>query len=113
MTVSKKCQIAFAAIIAVVITGLAILIPFIRARSTPFTNACVNNLRQVDGAKQQWTLEYGKTTTDTPSWEDLRPFLGRHPEYGLPSCPQGGDYTAGRVGESPQCSIGPPYHTLH
>jgi len=36
----------------------AIAIPnFIRARTTSQMNACINNLRQIDGAIQQWALE--------------------------------------------------------
>ena len=53
--------------IVVAIIGLlaAIAIPnFVKARSTSQMNACINNLRQIDGAKQQWALEKGKTATD-------------------------------------------------
>ena len=45
--------------IVVAIIGLlaAIAIPnFVRARQTSQTNACINNLRQIDAAKQQWAL---------------------------------------------------------
>ena len=46
--------------IVVAIIGLlaAIAIPnFVRARTQSQKNACINNLRQVDGAIQQWALE--------------------------------------------------------
>src|SRR2546426_11847081 len=46
--------------IVVAIIGLlaAIAIPnFVKARTTSQMNACINNLRQVDGAIQQWALE--------------------------------------------------------
>jgi len=46
--------------IVVAIIGLlaAIAIPnFVRARTTSQTNACINNLRQMDGAVQQYALE--------------------------------------------------------
>ena len=46
--------------IVVAIIGLlaAIAIPnFVRARTTAQMNACINNLRQIDSAKQQWALE--------------------------------------------------------
>ncbi|HEY9172626.1 MAG TPA: prepilin-type N-terminal cleavage/methylation domain-containing protein, partial [Verrucomicrobiae bacterium] len=46
--------------IVVAIIGLlaAIAIPnFVKARETSRTNACISNLRQIDGAKQQWALE--------------------------------------------------------
>lgn len=54
--------------IVVAIIGLlaAIAIPnFVRARAQSQKNACINNLRQIDGAIQQWALENkaGPTTT--------------------------------------------------
>ena len=53
--------------IVVAIIGLlaAIGIPnFVKARETAQTNACINNLRVIDEAKQQWALETGQTATD-------------------------------------------------
>src|ERR1039458_8348824 len=42
---------------------LAIAIPnFVKARDVSMMNACINNLRQIDAAKQQWALESGKKT---------------------------------------------------
>jgi prepilin-type N-terminal cleavage/methylation domain-containing protein len=48
--------------IVVAIIGLlaAIAVPsFLQARETARRNACINNLRQIDGAKDQYALEYG------------------------------------------------------
>ncbi len=48
--------------IVVAIIGLlaAIAIPnFVKARNTSQANACINNLRQIDSAVQQWALESG------------------------------------------------------
>jgi DNA repair exonuclease SbcCD ATPase subunit len=66
-------------------------------------NACINNLRLIDSAKQQWALENKKQAADTPTWEDLRPYIGRGPNGDLPTCPDGGVYTIGTVGEKPTC----------
>jgi general secretion pathway protein G len=100
-------------LVAVAVVALAVAIPnFIRATSTPASNACVNNLRQIEGAKQQWALENGKTTNDTPTWADIQPYLGRGLQGEIPKCPQGGTYILGRVGEPPRCSIGGPRHSL-
>jgi prepilin-type N-terminal cleavage/methylation domain-containing protein len=66
--------------IVVAIIGLlaAIAIPnFVRARQTSQTNVCINNLRQIDGAKQQWALEQGQSGAVTPGLGDIQPFLGR------------------------------------
>ena len=54
--------------IVVAIIGLlaAIAIPnFIRARTTSQKNACINNLRQIDDAIQQWAMEKKKAETAT------------------------------------------------
>jgi general secretion pathway protein G len=84
----------------------AIAIPnFIKARETAQRNACINNLREIDAAKQQWALEKGKRPTDVPTWDDLKPYLGK-----IPHCPAGGTYTINAVGEPPQCSV--PGHVL-
>ncbi len=80
----------------------AIAIPnFIKGRATAQKDACISNLRQIDGAKQQWALENKKTDTDTPTREDLKPFL-RDKQF--PICPAGGTYTFNRVSAPPQCS---------
>jgi hypothetical protein len=90
------------------ITCVVVVPFFIRARSAPSQNACVNNLRQLDGAKQQWQLQSNKTTNDVPTLKDLAPYLGRTTLV----CPQGGTYTPERVGQPPKCSVGGPSHTL-
>jgi prepilin-type N-terminal cleavage/methylation domain-containing protein len=65
--------------IVVAIIGLlsAIAMPnFVRARVTSQRNACINNLRQIDGAKQEWALENGKKGSETPDEAEIRPYLG-------------------------------------
>ena len=70
-------------------------------------NACFNNQRILEGAKDQWALENKKGTGDTPSVQDLLPYLKNN---ALPACPQGGVYTLNAVGAPPACSI--PGHVL-
>ena len=103
---SKKIKVTVGVVVVFLIVGAVVLPSFIRARSTPAMNACVNNLRQLDGAKQQWVIENHKTTSNVPTWEDLLPYLRQKP-----FCPQGGTYILGPVGESPRCSFGGT-HTL-
>jgi hypothetical protein len=82
---------------------LAIAIPnFVKARATSMQNACINNLRQIDGAKNEWALEKGKKPGDTPTEQDLQPFLKNGT---FPICPAGGTYTIGAVSNAPTCSV--------
>src|SRR5208283_2900844 len=76
--------------IVVAIIGLlaAIAIPnFIRARVTSQQNACINNLRLIDAAKQQWALEKNQSNASVPQDSDVQPYLGRSSAGGLPTCP--------------------------
>ena len=76
--------------IVVAIIGLlaAIAIPnFLKARSTSQQNACINNLRQIDGAIQQWALETGAKGTDPVQGNNIQPYMGRGSTGLLPFCP--------------------------
>lgn len=73
--------------IVVAIIGLlaAIAIPnFVKARNTAQTNACINNLRQIDSAMQQWALETGAGDA-TPVTSSIWTYI----KNGQPSCPVG------------------------
>jgi hypothetical protein len=72
-------------------------------------NACINNLRLIDFAIQQWALDNNKTNTDSPTWEDLKKYLARGGSD-IPKCPWGGTYTIGHVSDKPKCSY--PGHEL-
>jgi len=97
------------ALIPLIALMAAIAVPnFIKARTTAQTNFCINNLRQIDGAKQEWALENKKQETDTPTPEQLEPFL--RAKFGTFVCPAGGAYSINPVGEKPACSV--PGHQL-
>jgi DNA repair exonuclease SbcCD ATPase subunit len=63
---------------------------------------CVNNLRQLDAAKQQWALEHNKTAEAVPTVLDVAPYLAGNI---LPVCPAGGAYTLNAVNQLPTCSV--------
>lgn len=92
--------------IVVAIIGLlaAIAIPnFVKARQTAQTTSCVNNLRQIDSAKQQWALEKGQTGGAQATTNDLAVYIGRNGTF--PSCPIAANtYTIGVVTNAPTCS---------
>ena len=108
--------------IVVAIIGLlaAIAIPnFVRARATSQANACINNMRQIDAAVNEFALEQGKKTGDAaPSLtSDLTPYIKLNANNSIPSCPAGGSYTVGTIGQIPQvtCNLSTtvtPSHVL-
>ena len=70
-------------------------------------NACIANLKQIDGATQQWALENRAPANSPVNIVNLFPYLkGRV----VPVCPQGGTYSIFTVGRSPRCSV--PGHAL-
>jgi prepilin-type N-terminal cleavage/methylation domain-containing protein len=106
--------------IVVAIIGLlaAIAIPnFIHARTQSQTNMCIDNLRMLDAAKQQWALEHGETSTSTPLSTDIQPYLGRG-NGELPICPLdpqqafSSSYQLQNCQTSPTCQILPATHVL-
>jgi len=95
--------------IVVAIIGLlaAIAIPnFVRARATSQANACINNLRQIDAAINEWALEQGKKTGDGPAslTTDLTPYIKLNSSGAIPGCPAQGTYSVFSVGATPQVS---------
>jgi prepilin-type N-terminal cleavage/methylation domain-containing protein len=102
--------------IVVAIIGLlaAIAIPnFVRARTQSQMNACINNLRQVDGAIQQWALETKQAPSATVQFSDISGYLKSEVR-----CPSGGsgstfNYVISNVSTKPTCTIGTVTGYLH
>jgi prepilin-type N-terminal cleavage/methylation domain-containing protein len=93
--------------IVVAIIGLlaAIAIPnFMKARATSQQNACINNLRQIDGAISEWALETGQSNGATPTATLISGYIKVNSNNSVPGCPAGGTYTYGNVGATPQIS---------
>jgi prepilin-type N-terminal cleavage/methylation domain-containing protein len=106
--------------IVVALIGLlcAIAIPnYVKARANSQANACINNLRQIDGAMQQFALERGLHVGAPVSYPaDLTPYIKLNSNSSIPGCPAGGAYTVAAVGIDPSvlCSLGntvSPSHT--
>ena len=95
--------------IVVAIIGLlaAIAIPnFVKARATSQANACINNLRQIDAAANEFALEQHRTTGNAISFpNDLTPYIKLNSASSIPPCPAGGTYSIASVGNSPACSL--------
>jgi len=110
--------------IVVAIIGLlaAIAIPnFVRARTTSQQDACINNLRLIDAAQQQWALEQRQGSTAVPGATDLQPYLGHGSAGELPTCPADSNgssatfttsYVIVNVSVKPQCNQVSSTHIL-
>ncbi len=96
--------LASMAVMPVAVMAAVALPAFTQARQTATRAACLNNVRQMDMAKEQWAIDKDKHTGDVPTANDLAPYL-KNPLV----CPLGGRYTIGPVGRPPRCSL--PEHT--
>jgi hypothetical protein len=79
----------------------------IQAQAQVQANACINQLRSIQAAKEQWALENSKPATAFPRPADLQPYLK---DNALPACPAGGSYTLNPVGTVAACNI--PGHAV-
>ena len=100
--------------IVVAIIGLlaAIAVPnFAQARQNARRGACINNLRLIDAAKEQFALETNAAPDAAVADADITPYLKGN---AIPTCPGSGDYTAGAMDEVPVCSLAaaPDLHVL-
>ena len=100
--------------IVVAIIGLlaAIAIPnFVKARETAQRNTCINNLRLIDAAKEQYALENNLATGSTvPSSTNLAEYFKGST---FPTCPTDSSaYTVNAVGTDPACTSGETGHSL-
>jgi|ERR1041385_5390180 Tfp pilus assembly protein PilV len=68
---------------------------------------CVNNLKQIDAAKLQWSVENNRPAGAIAVPQDLMPYF---PNKAFPTCPGGGAYTINPIGQSPTCNL--PGHIL-
>lgn len=100
--------------IVVAIIGLlaAIAIPnFVKARTASQVNACIANMKQIEGAKATWALETKAAATDTPGDADL---FGTTAYIRIkPECPAGGTYGLGQVDAEPTCTKAGEGHDLY
>ncbi len=82
----------------------AIAVPnFVKARNASASNACVANLKTIDGAKATWALENRKQQSETPTDADL--FGPTSYIREKPACPANGLYTINPVDSKPTCTV--------
>ena len=102
-------------VVGIIAMLCTIAIPnFVRARSQSQTQACINNLRQIDDASQEWALDTFKAPTATVAFSDIQNYLKNSVV-----CPAGGQgatfdssYTLSTVSNKPVCNYFPATHKL-
>ena len=88
-------------VVAIIGVLAAIALPsFMRSRAKSQANACVNNLRQIESAKEQWAFENRKTQGAAVLTTEVDLYLKKSP-----SCPAGGTYSYATVGSNTLCSV--------
>ncbi len=101
--------------IVVAIIGLlaTIAVPnFVKARTSAQEKACINNLRQIDGAIQLWATETKQGETAQVEYSQISGYMKNQV-----ICPSGGrtfadSYHVGTVAEKPTCLKQPTTHKL-
>lgn len=115
-----RLRVAFTLVeimVVVVIIGLLAMMamPAIsKARETAQRNFCINNLRQIDYAKEQWAIDNNAGTGVTPPADDPGGYstcLADYIQGGLPYCPAdpqksySTSYKTNPIGSDPECLI--------
>jgi prepilin-type N-terminal cleavage/methylation domain-containing protein len=99
-------------VVAIIGILIAIAVPgFLRARENSRGQACQENLTKIDGAKEQWALEFkhsnGTDLTDSDAFlNDVNIFGTSGYVKKTPKCPSSGTYTVNNIGTDPECNIG-------
>lgn len=86
----------------------AIAIPsFMKSRTVSQQNACINNLRQIESAKEQWAMANNQSDGDLVDVDEAAMYLRGSL---IPDCPKGGTYSINPVGTTVTCTE--PEHVL-
>ncbi|HSY19082.1 MAG TPA: hypothetical protein VK815_12135 [Candidatus Acidoferrales bacterium] len=98
-------------VVSIIIIGILVAIAgkiprTIGGSHTSPANNCINNLRQIDAAANQFALEHNKTNGEAIKFpDDLTPYIKLTSEDKIPPCPSGGIYHISKFGEAPTCSL--------
>ena len=68
----------------------------------PKTKTAINNLKKLDGAKEQWALENKKSAGSTVDSTGVVSYIKGS---AMPICPGGGSYSLNNVDTPPTCSL--------
>ena len=97
---------ASVAVLSVLVLAAVLVPSYVKARNTSACNACINNLRQIDGGKEQAAIAQGWTPETDCDTETNRVIVNQYIKGNRsPMCPDGGTYRYGRLNENPTCSL--------
>ena len=89
-------------VVAIIAIFMAITLPnYFKAGKNSSKNICINNLKQIDGAIEQWVLDKNMSTGIVPSAtqeEEIYAYI----KGDMPVCPSKGEYTIVGIGCKPQ-----------
>jgi prepilin-type N-terminal cleavage/methylation domain-containing protein len=112
----RPCQAAFTLVEVMIVVAIvallgAIAVPgFLHYTTESRKTTCINNLRLIDHAIQQWALEQKKGPTASVDYFDIRPYL-KGPVF----CPAGGtsfedSYSISTIAADAVCQKSPETH---
>jgi prepilin-type N-terminal cleavage/methylation domain-containing protein len=107
MKIQKKGFTLIEIMIVMAVIGLlsAMAVPdFQQARATTQQNACLNNIKKIDIAKDQYALDNNISTGMTPSDSALDPYMKGGIQIAK-KCPSEGDIFINAIGSDPTCTI--------
>ncbi len=115
LSVSKPFLLVVSLVLLCLPLIIAIFIPNFHGSHGSPANACINNLRQIDAAVNQFALEHQLTNGDKINFpNDLTPYIKLNSLGKIPGCPMGGVYHIDKVGDNPTCTLSTliPPHAL-
>jgi prepilin-type N-terminal cleavage/methylation domain-containing protein len=101
-------------VVAVLAILLSVALPnYFKSGKTTSRNSCNINLRQIDGAMEQWAMDNNIPEGTVPSGQQESEIYG-YMDSGMPVCPSHGEYFIHAVGTKPQvtCSREDEGHKL-
>lgn len=95
-------------VVAIIGIILAVAIPsFSKAGKTAKLNSCINNIQILEGVSETWVMESRVPNGTQIEIDKLLPYL-KHSQ--APTCPSGGNYILGKVGDDYPVSCSLPEH---
>ncbi len=89
-------------VVLIIAVLLAIALPnFMHARDISRQKACIKNLDNILGGKEQYVMEHNKGAGDCVTFAHIVPDYIKT----MPECPSGGEYNVEAVNDMPSCTI--------